>query len=145
MSFASDLRGFTVRASNNADQIFRGTTISLFSNIVKRTPVLSGRLKGNWQIDVNARPTGTVEEVDASAINDLDSASVNKIAAGVQQASIGDSIYMTNNLPYALPIERGRVEGVDGTTGSLQAPAGMVEVSAAEFSREIQRQARLVR
>jgi hypothetical protein len=145
MSFASDLRSFTVRASNNADQIFRGTTISLFSNIVKRTPVLSGRLKGNWQIDVNARPTGTVEEIDASAINDLGSASVSKIAAGVQQASIGDSIYMTNNLPYALPIERGRVEGTDGTTGSLQAPAGMVEVSAAEFSREIQRQARLVR
>ena len=142
MSFASELSNFTAKAESNTEQVFRASTISLFSRIISRTPVKSGRLKGNWQIDINQPATGDVSDSDTTPINTLDGGSKRKVASGVMRANLNDSIYMVNNLPYARIIEAGRVPRSSGTTGSTQAPAGMVAVSVAEFNREVEKQAR---
>ena len=133
MSFNSELNDFTKKAGKNAEKIFRGTTISLFGRIIKRTPVLTGRLKGNWQIDVNKPPTGIVSIDDNTPISQSSSVSIAKVITGVGKPSLDDTIYMVNNLPYAQLVENGNY--------STQAPAGMVGVTAAEFEREIERQA----
>ena len=134
MSFASELSKFTAKAESNTEQVFRASTISLFSRIISRTPVKSGRLKGNWQIDINQPATGDVSDSDTTPINTLDGGSKRKVASGVMRANLNDSIYMVNNLPYARRIENGNF--------SDQAPAGMVGVSVAEFNREVEKQAR---
>jgi len=134
MSFASELSNFTVKAASNTEKVFRGSTISLFRNIIRRTPVRSGRLKGNWQIDINQPARGEVNDSDNTPINTLDGASAQKVVSEVMQAKLNDSIYMVNNLPYARIIENGNF--------SDQAPAGMVGVSVAEFNREVEKQAR---
>jgi hypothetical protein len=134
MSFASELSNFTAKAESNTEQVFRASTISLFSRIISRTPVKSGRLKGNWQIDINQPATGDVSDSDTTPINTLDGGSKRKVASGVMRANLNDSIYMVNNLPYARRIENGNF--------SDQAPAGMVGVSVAEFNREVEKQAR---
>ena len=133
MSFNSELNDFTKKAGKNAEKIFRGTTISLFGRIIKRTPVKTGRLKGNWQIDVNKPPTGIVSIDDNTPISQSSGVSTAKVITGVGKASLEDTIYMANNLPYAQLVENGNY--------STQAPAGMVGVTAAEFEREIERQA----
>ena len=134
MSFASELSNFTAKAESNTEQVFRASTISLFSRIISRTPVKSGRLKGNWQIDINQPATADVSDSDTTPINTLDGGSKRKVASGVMRANLNDSIYMVNNLPYARRIENGNF--------SDQAPAGMVGVSVAEFNREVEKQAR---
>ena len=126
MSFASELRNFTVKAERNAEKVFRDTTIALFSQIIKRTPVKTGRLRGNWQTDVNREKEAVIERSGAEA-------AINEVVLEASQANLGDSIYLTNNLPYAKVIEDG---------SSTQAPSGMVKVTALEFEREIKKQSR---
>ena len=126
MSFASELRNFTVKAERNAEKVFRDTTIALFSQIIKRTPVKTGRLRGNWQTDVNRKKETVIERSGADA-------AINEVVLEASQANLGDSIYLTNNLPYAKVIEGG---------SSTQAPSGMVKVTALEFEREIKKQSR---
>jgi len=126
VSFASELRNFTVKAERNAEKVFRDTTIALFSQIIKRTPVKTGRLRGNWQTDVNRKKETVIERSGADA-------AINEVVLEASQANLGDSIYLTNNLPYAKVIEGG---------SSTQAPSGMVKVTALEFEREIKKQSR---
>ena len=126
MSFASELSNFTVKAASNTEKVFRGSTISLFRNIIRRTPVKEGRLRGNWQTDLNQPASGELERIGEDA-------SIREAVAVASKAKLDDSIYMVNNLPYARPIEGG---------SSTQSPNGMVSVSVAEFNREVEKQAR---
>jgi hypothetical protein len=134
MSFVLDLSKFTDKAVGNTEKVFRASSISLFRNVIRRTPVRSGRLKGNWQVDINQPATGEVDSSDQSPINTLDGGSARKVVAGVMPAKLDDSIFLVNNLPYARIIENGNY--------SDQAPSGMVGVSIAEFQREVDKQAR---
>ena len=136
MSFNLDLKNFTNKAEKNSEKIFRGTAISLFGRIIKRTPVDSGRLKGNWQVDVNQPATGNVENIDATPVKAMSGGSAIKIQAGIGKPSLSDTIYMVNNLPYAKTIEGG---------SSTQAPSGMVAVSLTEFKRVLKEEAAKVK
>ena len=129
MSFTSQLKAFTDKTEKNGDKIFRGTCISLFTNIVKRTPVDTGRLRGNWQTDVNKPKAGEVSRLGQGA-------ALSEVVSEASKASLGDSVYMVNNLPYAKKIEEG---------SSTQAPLGMVRIAVVEFERELKRQARAVK
>lgn len=128
MSFDKDINSFAKKVDKAALAIFRGTALTLFGNIVKRTPVDTGRLRGNWQAQINTPPLGTTTTDDRSG---------GKANAGAKRevgiAKIGDSIYFTNNLPYAGVIEDG---------SSKQAPQGMVKVTVAEFKQIVNKKAR---
>jgi len=141
MSFNLELKNFTNKAEENSEKIFRATAISLFGRIIKRTPVDSGRLKGNWQVDVNQPATGNVDNIDTTPIKAMSGGSAIKIQAGIGKPSLSDTIYMVNNLSYAKTIERGRI----GNKGSNQAPSGMVAVSIAEFKRVLEEEAAKVK
>ena len=129
MSFTSSLRDFSERTESNLEQVLRGTTISLFGKIIRRTPVKTGRLRGNWQTDINRPKSGELDRTGAAG-------AMSEVSAEVNRARLGDSIFMVNNLPYAKKIEDG---------GSDQAPVGMVKVTALEFETEINRRAGLLR
>ena len=126
MSFSSDLKGFTVKVQANSEKVFRGTSISLFRNIVRRTPVKTGVLRGNWQTDINRPSSGTLERSGSAAAN-------SEIVRVAGKAKLDETIFFVNNLPYSVPIEKG---------SSTQAPAGMVAVTVSEFQREVNKQAR---
>ena len=51
------------------------------------------------------------------------------MTAGVHPLKLGDTAYLVNNLPYAVPLEYGH---------SSQAPAGMVRVTIAEFQQIVE-------
>ena len=125
MSFTSDLRAFSETAINNAEQVYRGSAFSIIRQIIRRTPADTGRLRGNWQTDLNSPATSTLNRLG-------DSVSIAEALAVCNRAELSDSIYLTNNLPYALPIENG---------SSTQAPRGMVKVTVLEFVRTVNQQA----
>ena len=110
MSFSDDIGKWNNKVEKEATRIFRGTALSLFGKIVVRTPVDTGRLRGNWQVQLNSAPTGILEGT--------------KEQSGKTTAKLGDSIYIVNNLPYAEVIENG-----DAT----HKPHGMIKLSVAEF------------
>jgi hypothetical protein len=126
MSFVLDLSKFTDKAVGNTEKVFRASSISLFSNIIKRTPVKTGRLRGNWQTDINQPSVGTLNRNGSTP-------AISEAVSTVNKATLDDSIFLVNNLPYANAIENG---------SSTQAPEGMVKVSIAEFQREVDKQAR---
>lgn len=121
MSFDKDIAKFSKKTEEAATKIFRGTSLSLFGKIVKRTPVDTGRLRGNWFSSINVKPSGSHNAGYEGTVN---------------KVKLGDSVYFTNNLPYANVIENG---------SSSQAPNGMVRVTIAEFEHIVAMNARKYR
>lgn len=123
MTFRRDVEKFKKKAEKAAEMIFRGTFLDLSRLVIRRTPVDTGRLRGNWQTSLNA-------PASAARYSGNPEGEASKESA---RAKIGDRLILTNNLPYAGRIERG---------SSRQAPKGMVRVTVREFKRHVARQAR---
>jgi len=121
MSFDKDIANFTNKTEEAATKIFRGTALSLLGKIIKRTPVDTGRLRGNWFSSINA----PIKKVDGSSEG---------YSSTVAKAKLGNTIFFVNNLPYAQVIEHGDY--------SEQAPNGMVKVTVAEFESVVKANAR---
>ena len=85
-----------------------------------KTPVDTGRARGNWQTTIGKPATGNVDAEDKGG-----GATIAKVAGAVQGwDGMGDA-FLSNNLPYINRLENGY---------SGQAPSGMVRVTMTEFS-----------
>lgn len=122
MSFSKDIGRFTVLTEKAADDIVRGVTIGLFSAVIKSTPVLDGRLIGDWQTTV-----GTPAPAENGRIDKSGSASIAEVVANTPKEAGGET-FMTNNMPYAYDIE------FNGHS-SVKAPQGMVRINMARINR----------
>jgi hypothetical protein len=121
--FSGQLGRFAGRAKHNLDATRRAVAIKLFSAIIMDTPVLTGRLRGNWQTSINSPLTAPIDRNDltgAEAIRDVEKM--------VAQSRPTDAMYLRNNLPYAYRIE---YEG----WSKVKAPEGMVRRNVARFRR----------
>ena len=103
------------------EKVVRGTLISLSSRIIKRSPVDSGRFRGNWQATIGSPASGQLSSIDTNG--SATSANAANVANRLEAGSI---FYLTNNLPYGESLEYGY---------SKQAPAGMVRVTLAEYEK----------
>ena len=87
--------------------------------VVMKTPVDTGRARGNWQVDINNVPGGVLETTDKSG----GGTTASGVAAMATLPPFG-TVWIANNLPYIKALENGH---------SGQAPAGMVSVTLAEL------------
>ncbi len=88
-------------------------TIKLIGkDVIKKSPVDTGRFKSNWNSSLNA-PDLTIDLQSGAGLTEVAS-----------KLKVGDVFYFTNNLPYALALEFGH---------SNQAPQGMVRLAVAKF------------
>lgn len=110
-SFGRKMRVTGALVADNATALVRSVAVTVDSEVVFSTPVDTGRARSNWQVELNAPATGTVPPMDASA-------ALAKAEARIAQAQPGDTIHITNNLPYIGRLNEG---------WSAQAPAGYVE------------------
>lgn len=134
-SFSQQVAIFAQKAQKRADLVVRSVTKAVLTEIVTASPVgnpelwasgarpqpgyVGGQFRGNWQVSIGAPARGTIDNIDPEGSS--------TIAAGravIMSASMGDTLYITNNLPYARRIEYG---------WSSQAPAGVVRVTTARF------------
>lgn len=101
--------------------------LEAFRRVVARSPVDEGRFRGNWQLGVTDRPSGTASTLDdAPAGSPPSSAAMNAAVAETSKLNAGlGKVYVVNNLPYARRLEEGHSQ--------TQAPDGMVEVTAQEL------------
>ena len=139
-SFEDQMRAFARRANMSVEKTIKGTSIKLFSAVIKSSPVDSGRFRANW-LCAGVTPVPSVVDM-----TDKTGASATSEMVGYINSANGQTVFtLANNLPYAYKLEYGGYPG-DGpnTVGgfSKQAPAGMVRVNVARFQAILDEQAR---
>ena len=128
--FVVDISRWVDAAKGKVDDVVRKVLYDVSNTIILRTPVDTGRLRGNWQFGEDAIPQG--ETGSAAAPN---------FVSQINKAKAGHIYYIANNLPYAAVVEYGQYPNppkhpTGKTVGgySSQAPAGMVRVTVLEYS-----------
>lgn len=138
--FELDLRHFAKKAGDKVELVFKKVAVDMFTRIVLRSPVgnpdqwkrprkgyVGGRFRANWQIAIGNPPRGTVQMNDRSG-----RITIAKGTATALGLKAGQTVWMANNLPYAIPLEYGH---------SKQAPAGMVRITVREFKKMVEKAA----
>lgn len=112
-------RAYDEKVEQRVAKVTRWVALEALRRVIMKSPVDTGRLRGNWQAAVNVRPDGVLEVVDK--------AGQSTVAKGMKSVSALPpfaTVYIANNLDYASAIENGH---------SQQAPQGMVAVTVAEL------------
>jgi len=117
--FADQVKKWEKKTASKLDLATRQIALHIFSRIILKSPVDTGRFRGNWQLAIGSAPDGTLELDDKTG-----TATITKGTATSLGMNAGDIIYFANNLPYAQRLEGGY---------SQQAPAGMVALTVQEF------------
>jgi len=126
VSFGRDVQRFAQKSGLSVERIVREVELELYRSVVMDTPVKDGRLRANWFLSSGSPSTETTEDVtrDPAALLPGELASLE-----FPRKSI-----LTNNLPYAIPIEEGH--------STVKAPEGMVRKNARRIRALIARAAR---
>jgi len=124
----------------SVEKTIKGTSIKLFSAVIKSSPVDTGRFRANW-LCAGVTPVPSVVDM-----TDKTGASATSEMVGYINSAKGQMVFtLANNLPYAHMLEYGGYPG-DGpnTVGgfSKQAPQGFVRVNVARFQAILDEQAR---
>jgi hypothetical protein len=125
-SFSIDMAKFGAKTIKKMRLAARRIALDVFGRVIKRTPVDTGRLRGNWQTTV-ARPAEGEVDVRGRAQTRDEARVITDLWGGE------GSVFLTNNLPYAEAIEMGH---------SQQAPSGMVRITIVEFPGIVEHHAR---
>ncbi len=128
MSFEEDLRRFQKKAGVRAELVLRKVGIEVASSLIRKSPVDTGRFRANWITSILAPSSSTTESTDTSGQNAMAAATKQ-----ILSAKLGQTIWISNNLPYAQRLEHGH---------SQQAPAGMVRITVAEWQGYLKQVAR---
>lgn len=125
MSFSDDMKKFANKAGQKYDEVVQSSLIDIASKVILRTPVDTGRARGNWQVSLN-----NPKENPAISVDKNGGKTIRKAVQETQNAP-GNIWWLTNNLPYIQKLESG--------THSKQAPAGMVRVTLEEFEAALKK------
>jgi hypothetical protein len=120
-SFALQLAQFAEQAKEAVDASLREIVIELGNSLIRMSPVDTGRFRGNWQFSIDAPATGTLTTLDPTGAE-----ATARLAGDSILFKAGETAFIVNNLPYAIPLEYGH---------SDQAPEGMVRITQARFQQ----------
>ena len=152
MTFSSDIKAFAEKTKTDIADVKKYAAIKIFTDIVKATPVgnpdywqevngkprkappgyTGGRLRGNWQTSLNTPIHTEIDRIDPDGGDVL-----KEMQTTVYNSNVEESIFMTNNLPYAIRVEYGH--------SKKQRPMGMLRVSIAGFENAIKEALRKVK
>lgn len=152
MSFALDIQKFAKKAGDNADKVVKDVMQAINNDVMERSPVgdpakwegwdasvsvranedhwlrragfvgeeyEGGHFRANWQLGVDVIPDGEIDGIDPSG-----NVTLAKLNAAIPSKAGGRVYFLTNNLPYAIPLEEGH---------SKQAPLGILGLVAVKF------------
>lgn len=109
-----DLEEYADKKTKLVENIKNKFVFALYNSITFRTPVDTGRARGNWNISVNNADTSTNENQKTPQYTNYSQA---------PKTVEDQSAYISNGLDYIEGLEYGR---------SKQAPEGMVGVTLAD-------------
>ena len=88
--------------------------------IVKKTPVDTGRARGNWQVTIDFAPINSIDNTSIAEV-------FSKANTELSKLKPFQNVYITNNVEYVIYLEEG---------SSSQAPYGMVAISIQELAEQ---------
>lgn len=132
MSFSADIARYAQKVGLEEEEAVVAVCSKLTTMVIEKTPVDSGRARGNWFASIDNYSTATSDSRTQSAA----------MADGLSKAreASGKVFTLTNNLPYILKLEYGLYSGSGPRTingFSTQAPAGMARTSIAELKNAL--------
>jgi len=116
MSFALSVTEWVKDAGEDMGKLHKAIILELFASVILDTPVLEGRLRGNWIISSESPASGQFDIIDPTG--EKTTKKVEDFVAKLDNLEDFE-VYLTNNLPYAYRIE------YDGWSHT-KAPEGMV-------------------
>lgn len=119
-TFGLDIARFVEKAKAAPEQVVRKVGLDLASRVVLRSPVDTGRFRANWNVAFGRVDTLTTPSADKTGGKTLE-----RVRVQLNGWTAGQDIYLTNSLPYAIPLEYG--------WSKKQAPQGMVRITVTEF------------
>jgi len=127
-SLTVDLAKILEKSKANASQVARAIALELESRVVLKSPVDTGRLRGNWNVGINS--VNTTEYSEDRSGNQANTRAIGALS----KFKLGDSIWITNNLPYVAKLEYGLYNNGAKTVGgySKQAPQGFIRITYLE-------------
>lgn len=125
VAFDVDLQKFAEKIGLAPKIVVIRITLDLYTRIVKRTPVDTGRARSSWDVK-----EGTPSDFLPPEVPKGGAAAAPQDGAGLVADLTGDKVvFITTNVDYMKYLESG---------SSSQAPAGMVLLSVAELEVEIE-------
>lgn len=118
--FKTDFAKILAKAGAKAELVTRRAAVELQSMMIERSAVDTGRFKSNWQAGLGA------VNIDTSATAGSDSKG--RTISVLEGWKPGQTIFLSNSLPYAKRLENG---------WSQQAPYGIVRLSVQLFSQAV--------
>jgi len=146
MTFKSDLNKFTKKTNAKTEQALRSAALELFGKVIIKSPVgntslwqtkyppsdyKGGRFRANWNTSIRMPDLSAARKPEKSA-----AAAKTQMRVALGQLKLGQTIWFTNNLPYAKAIETGH---------STQAPIGVVKTTVKSWKSAINRAANKVK
>ena len=133
---AIDVKKFKMQIKNEIDDVLVQSQefkekigFDCFAGIVKRTPVDTGRARGNWMVSLGAAVEAVVDSGPTISNDEpVPSALKNEGLSTISKSKPGQDIVISNNLPYIVFLE-------EGTT--KQNAKGMVAHNVARVSKEV--------
>jgi hypothetical protein len=126
-TFALDISRICNKFGINAHTVARKIILDIQRETMQATPVLNGFLRSNWFVGITT-PPNTVNP----KLSDGGASARNQAAGTLNGFKWGQTIYLTNNLPYANRIE---FQGWSHT----KAPSGMLRVTVARYQAQFGR------
>lgn len=143
-----DLEKYADAKKQSIKKVRKSFAISVFKGIVEKTPVDTGRARGNWQITIGQDSTKVLDRKCKNGEN------ITEESQKVNEVNGDETIYISNNLPYISKLEyggyvspvkkgtwkKGKGYEVRSANGfSKQAPQGMVGLTLANMERFIKK------
>lgn len=129
--FSKVISSWTKDLAEAIDLTIQDTVIATGSELVDRSPVKTGRFKGNWQLTIGASPNSSLNVFDGDG-----SKTKSDITTTARTFRAGEVGYLGNNVTYGYDIEF-------IPEYSKQAPEGVVRVTALNmidhFNRAVQK------
>jgi hypothetical protein len=128
--FVGRVLSFRLKTQEQANRVVRALGLKVLEEVLRRAPVKTGRFRGNWRVSVGAVDLSTDDGPTSLGVRPQSTPSgleLGRALGPLAQVKVGDTLYVTNNLPYALGLERGR---------SKQAPQGVMRLGVDAVANE---------
>ena len=99
-AFITQLEALKTLPKEQSMAVARKASLDLLTRIVDKTPVKTGRARGNWQVDIN---TTNSNETSGPGRD-----SIGQGASKIKQFKDYGVLYIFNNVPYILELEKGK-------------------------------------
>lgn len=108
MGWKNKPTNFALEVEKVGDEHLRKVSAEVLKQVIVGSPVMDGAFRSNHRVTVNKTTNETVPSNGNKAPKGtLDQEVFAEGAGRILQAKLGDSVYIQNNLPYALRLENG--------------------------------------